>query len=315
MTRSLILGGAGFIGSNLVRAMISGEDRPRIFTRPSYALANIEDIQNRIEVIHGDFMDDVALRAAVQGVDIVYHLVSTTFPSMTIESSVYDVLSNLLPTIRLLEICASSGVRKVVYASSGGTVYGEPLTTPISEDHPRVPKSAYGQSKLTIENYLDFYARTSSLEIDILRLSNPYGPYQNPYGIQGIVAVAMGCARSGRPLKLFGRGETIRDYIYVRDAVSAMVLAGKKSGSHLANISASEGHSVLEIVAAVERISGVKIRKEFIPARKGDVSVNILSNRRAQEIYGWAPCVNLEDGLRQTWEWMTRAGRGTALTV
>jgi len=302
----LILGGAGFIGGNLSRALVARGDRPRVFSRPSNTLSNIEDIFNKIDLVYGDFMDDVALRKALEGVDTVYHLISTTFPSMTTESSVYDLLSNLLPTIRLLEICAASGVKKIVYASSGGTVYGEPLQIPIDEDHPRMPKSAYGQSKLTIENFLHFYANTTEIEVNILRISNPYGPGQNPFGVQGIIAVAMGCAKTKRPLKLFGRGETVRDYIFIDDVVRAMILAAKKAGSFTTNISSGIGYSVIEIVEAVERVAGRTIEKKFISPNGGDVMTNILANNRAREIYGWEPETGLTDGLTLTWKWMNK---------
>jgi UDP-glucose 4-epimerase len=302
----LVLGGAGFIGGHLSRALVDRGDRPRIFNRPSYALSNIEDILGKIDLVYGDFMDDVILRKALDGVDTVYHLISTTFPSMTTESSVYDVLSNLLPTIRLLEICAESGVKKIIYASSGGTVYGEPLRIPIDEDHIRTPKSAYGQSKLTIENYLHFYARTTQLDIDILRISNPYGPGQNPFGVQGIVAVAMGCAQANRPLKVFGKGETVRDYIFIDDVVKAMILSAEKPGSFITNISSGIGYSVIEIIDAVERVAGRTIEKQFISPREGDVLTNVLANNRAREIYGWEPVTGLTDGLALTWEWMRR---------
>lgn len=302
----LVLGGAGFIGGNLSRALVAMGDRPRVFNRPGYALSNIEDIFSKIDLISGDFMDDVALRKALDGVDTVYHLISTTFPSMTTESSVYDVMSNLLPTIRLLEICAASGVKKIVYASSGGTVYGEPLYMPIDEEHLRMPKSAYGQSKLTIENYLHFYARTTNVDVDILRISNPYGPGQNPFGVQGIIAIALGCAKSKRPLKLFGRGEAVRDYVFIEDVVRAMILAAEKPGSFTTNISSCVGYSVIEIVEAVERVSGQTIEKQFISSRVGDVLINILENNRAREIYGWWPKTTLTDGLALTWEWMNK---------
>lgn len=305
----LVLGGAGFIGGNLSRALVARGDRPRVFNRPSYALSNIEDIFSKIDLVSGDFMDDVALRKALDGVDTVYHLISTTFPSMTTESSVYDVLSNLLPTIRLLEICAASGVKKIVYASSGGTVYGEPLHIPIDEEHHRMPKSAYGQSKLTIENYLHFYARTTQVDVDILRISNPYGPGQNPFGVQGIIAVAMGCAQARRPLKLFGRGEAVRDYIFIDDVVRAMILAAEKPGSFTTNISSGVGYSVIEVVDAVERVAGRTIEKQFISPRGGDVLTNILANNRAREIYGWEPETILTDGLAITWEWMSKKPR------
>jgi UDP-glucose 4-epimerase len=251
-------------------------------------------------------MDDVALRKALDGIDTVFHLVSTTFPGMTIESSVYDVLSNLLPTIRLLEICISNGVKKIVYASSGGTIYGEPSKTTISEDHQLLPKSAYGQSKLTIENYLRFYARTTELEVNILRISNPFGPRQNPYGIQGLIAVAMGCAYNGRTVKIFGKGETVRDYIYIDDVIDALLLAAKRPGSFITNISTGKGYSVVEIIDAIEKVTGKVIRREFVPMRKGDVTINVLENRLAYEIYGWKPKTRIEDGLSNTWEWIKK---------
>lgn len=305
----LVLGGAGFIGGNLSRALVAGGERPRVFTRPSYALSNIEDIFGDIDLVYGDVMDDVAVRKALVGVDTVFHLISTTFPSMTIESSVYDVLSNLLPTIRLLELCVASGVKKIVYASSGGTVYGEPQRIPIDEEHPRTPASAYGQSKLTIENFLHFYARTTPIDVDVLRISNPYGPGQNPFGVQGVVAVAMGCALAGRPLRLFGKGETVRDFVFIADVVKAMILAGEKPGSFTSNISTGVGVAVLEIVDAIERVSGRTIDKEFVPPRDGDVRVNILANTRARDHYGWTPETSLTDGLALTWAWMNRRRR------
>jgi len=302
--KQLVLGGAGFMGANLVRALVAAGDKPRIFNRPSRALSNLQSVSENIEIVAGDFMDDVALKRSLQGIDVVFHLVSTTFPSMTQESSFYDALSNLLPTIRLLELCNQGGVRKLIYASSGGTIYGEPVKLPITEDHPLLPKSAYGQSKLTVENYLRFFQRMTGLEVDILRISNPYGPYQNPFGVQGLVAVAMGCALTGRPLRIFGKGETVRDYIYIADVAQAMVCAAETPGSTLVNVSSGEGRSTIEIVEAIERITGKKIKREFVPQRSGDVAVNILSNQQAKHIYSWQPHVTFDEGIKKTWDWM-----------
>ncbi len=304
MTKYLILGGAGFIGSNLARSLIARGESPRIVNRPSFSISNIEDILDQSEVLYGDMMDDVLLRRATKDIDVVFHLISTTFPSMTIESSVYDVLSNLLPTIRLVESCLANGVKKIVYASSGGTIYGEPQTTLITEDHPLTPKSAYGQSKLTIENYLNFYARSTALEINVLRISNPFGPGQKLLGVQGIVAVAMGCAYYDRALKIYGEGQSVRDYLYIDNVVEAITLAADQPGSSIVNISSGAGHSVMEVIQAVEAVSGKTIRKEFIPDRPGDVKVNILSNQRAHEIYGWTPKIELQEGLLRTWQYI-----------
>ncbi len=300
MAKYLILGGAGFIGGNLTRELVVRGERPKIFTRSSFSVSNLEDVIDDIDIIYGDFMDDVALRNATKGIDTVFHMISTTFPSMTIESSVYDVFSNLLPTIRLVEACIANGVKRIVYASSGGTIYGEPQVTPIPEEHPLMPKSAYGQSKLTIENYLNFYARSTQLEINVLRISNPFGPGQNSWRVQGIIGVSFGCAYNKRLLKIYGKGEAVRDYIYIDDVIEAMLLAAENSGSSIVNISSGIGHSVMDIVQSVEEVTGRTIRKEFIPDRPGDVRVNVLANKRAYEIYGWSPKVEFKDGLFRT---------------
>jgi UDP-glucose 4-epimerase len=252
----------------------------------------------------GDFMNDVALRDALRGVDTVFHLVSTTFPGMTLESSVYDVLSNVLPTIRMLELCLASGVRKVVFASSGGAVYGEPDTMPIAESHATAPISAHGQSKLTIENYLSYFARTTALDVDILRISNPYGPFQNPFGIQGLVAVAMACAHNGRTLQILGKGEAIRDYIYIGDVVEGLRKAASHSGSATLNLSSGRGYSVIEVVEMIEAVSGRRIARSFSPARKSDVSANVLSNQRSADLLHWQPTTDFATGLRRTWDWV-----------
>lgn len=296
----LVLGGAGFLGSNLVNRLVAQGLRPRVLARPSRSSANLRRVMDRIELIHGDFMDDAVLRVALRGVHTVFHLITTTFPNMVIESSNYDLLSNLLPTIRLMELAREAGVKRIVYASSGGTVYGEPQQIPIPEDHPLAPKSAYGQSKLTIENYLSFYARTTELEVSILRVSNPYGPQQNIYGAQGLLAVTMGCVLDGRPLKVFGEGRAVRDYIYIDDVVDAMLKA-TVSAPGIMNISSGLGRSVNDVIAAVEAASGRQVQRLALPDRPGDVSVSILDNRRAQQLLAWTPSVPFGDGVARTW--------------
>lgn len=301
--RVLVLGGAGFIGANLVRALVAQGLRPRVLTRPSRSVASLRRQLGEVDLINGDLMDDVVVRAALTGVDTVFHLVTTTFPNMVVQSSNYDLLSNLLPTIRVLELARELGVRRIVYASSGGTIYGEPLRVPIDEDHPLAPKSPYGQSKLTIENYLSFYGRTTPLEVCILRLSNPYGPGQNPFGVQGLVAVAMGCALDGRPIQVYGEGTAVRDYIYIADVVDAMLRAAVRPPCVL-NISSSTGVAVRALLDAVDRISGRPLRRVGLPARAGDVQANVLDNTRARAWLDWTPATALDDGLRATWAHM-----------
>lgn len=297
----LVLGGAGFIGSNVVHALVAQGHCPRVLTRPSRSNVNLRQVLDRIELIYGDFMDDTVLRVALSGVRTVYHLITTTFPGMVIESCNYDLLSNLLPTIRMLEFARETGVRRIVYASSGGTIYGEPQQLPISESHPLAPQSAYGQSKLTIENYLSFYARTTPLEVSILRVSNPYGPAQNVYGNQGLVAVAMGCAMDGRTLRVFGTGDSVRDYIYIDDVVDAMLRA-TVAPPGVMNISSATGRSVNEVIETVERASGRRIARIQMPDRPCDVKVSILDNTRARQELGWRPHVEFATGVARYWE-------------
>lgn len=300
----LVLGGAGFIGSNLVRALVKDGKRPVIFTRPTYAVSMLSDILDNIDIIYGDFMDDVAIRKALNGVDTVYHLISTTFPNTTIESSVYDIFSNLIPTIRLVELCSENKVKRIIYASSGGTVYGEPEYLPIDEKHPLIPKSIYGQSKMTIENYLGFYARSMDIIINVLRISNPYGPGQNPFGAQGLVAVTLGKALHNRKITIYGDGNIVRDYVYIDDVIRAMTMAAKVDRSMLVNISSAKGYSILDIVNKIEQVTKIKLVKEFIPYRVGDVKTSILSNGLAKEIFNWSPAIDLDEGIQKTWEWI-----------
>lgn len=297
MQKTLILGGTGFIGGNLIRTLVARGEYPRVLIRSSSSLAALEDILDRIEIFYGDFQDNATLHQATKDIDVVFHLISTAGPSSKIDSSFDDALSNFLPTIRLLENCIINKVKKIIYASSGGTVYGEPKIIPIPEEHPLQPKSVYGQSKLTIENFLNFYVRSMALDINIMRISNPFGLGQNPLKVQGIISVALNCAYSDRVLQLFGNGEAIRDYIYIDDVVEAMILAAQKAGSSIVNVSSGIGYSVRDIVQTVENVSGRIIRKEFIPARTSDVDVSILSNKRAFEIYGWTPLVGIEEGI------------------
>ncbi len=297
MQRSLILGATGFIGGNLVRSLVARGESPRILIRRTSSLYFLEDILDQIEIVYGDFQNNAVLCEATKDIDVIYHLISTTYPSSTLENSYDDVISDFSSTVRLVENSIANGVKKIVYASSGGTVYGEPKIIPIPEDHPLLPKSVYGQSKLSIENYLNFHARLMTLDVNILRISNPFGPGQNPAKAQGIVAVALNCAYSSQVLKLYGNGEAIRDYLYIDDVSEALILAAQKPGSSIVNISSGIGYSVRDIVEAVEEVSGRIIIKEFIPARSSDVSISILSNQHAFDVYGWTPKTDLKEGI------------------
>ena len=304
-SKYLILGGAGFIGSNLTKRLVSLGHTVKVYSRSSRSISNLLPIMDDIDLVYGDLMDHVTLKNALENVETVIHLISTTFPGTTLNSGVYDINSNLVPTVKLLEMCTSCNVKNLIYASSGGTVYGEPQTIPVSEDHPLNPLSIYGQSKKAIEGYLEFFSRVNDLNIQILRISNPFGPFQNPFAAQGVIAVAMGCVLFNRPFKVFGDGSTVRDYIYIDDVIDAFLAAANNNSSNVCNISFGHGTSVTEILECIEKYSSKKIKKIYIDARQGDVKVNILSNNKASETYGWSPKIDFSTGISKTWDWLS----------
>lgn len=294
----LIIGGAGFIGSHIVRECLASGHVVKVYTRPTHSLKRLVDVQDSIEVAYGDFMDDHAVSEALHGIDAVVHTLSTTFPQTVTRSAAYDVMSNLLPMIRLLDHCLRFGIHNLTYLSSGGTVYGEAHKLPIDEEHPRNPISLYGLSKLTIENYLHFIAGMQGISAKILRVSNPYGPSQNYYGVQGIVGVALGCLIHQRPFTIFGDGENLRDYIHVADVARAVRLAIGYRSSLTANISTAVGTSIIGLLDELATVTERPLERCFQPDRGIDVRSNVLANQRARDELGWTPTYALRDGLR-----------------
>jgi len=212
-------------------------------------------------------MDDHAISEALVGVDAVVHSLSTTFPKTVIASAAYDVMSNLLPTIRLVDNCLRLGVHNITYLSSGGTVYGEAQYLPIDEKHPRNPLSLYGLSKLTIENYLHFIAQSQDLAVKTLRVGNPYGIEQNIYGVQGIVGVALGAMLHGRPFTIFGDGSNVRDYIAAEDVFQATLAAINYPTSLIANIGTGRGTSTLELLNLLQATAHSTLEIQHLPDR------------------------------------------------
>lgn len=295
----LIIGGAGFIGSQVVQECLAAGHSVRVYTRPTHSLERLIKVLDNIEVVYGDFMDDHAVYEALEGVEAVVHSLSTTFPKTVIQSAAYDVMSNLLPTMRLVDHCQKLKIDNLTYLSSGGTVYGEARHLPIDENHPRTPISLYGLSKLTIENYLQFISELQPIKVKILRVSNPYGPSQNFYGVQGIVGVALGCLINKRPFSVFGDGLAQRDYIHVRDVARAVNLAIEYPGNATLNIATGVATSILDLLTELESAAGIRLARQIVPDRGIDVRRNALDNRLAREVLGWSPEYSLQAGLRE----------------
>lgn len=311
-TWTTILGGAGFLGSHLAELLVGRGERVRIFDRPNADRRNLVAVADRIEFLGGDFLNESDLEHAVDGSSILYHLVSTTIPATSNENPVYDVESNLVPTLNLLDFAARSGVDRVVFVSSGGTVYGRPERLPVPETHPTRPLVSYGVVKRTIEHYLRLYRHHRGLSSCVVRLSNPFGPRQDPRGAQGAASVFLAKAFRGEPISIWGDGSVVRDYIYVTDAVAGLAAAGVYRGSDTVfNIGSGEGVSLSRLVETISRVCGRPLDVRHLPARPFDVPENVLDIGRARRELGWAPGVAMEEGLRRTWAWLEKTGGGS----
>lgn len=253
--------------------------------------------------MEGDLGNHGLIREALEGIDVVFHLASTTLPKTSNDDPGYDVRSNVVDTIQLLEVCVDAGVRKVIFASSGGTVYGVPERLPIKEDHPTNPISSYGIVKLTIEKYLGLLHYLYGLDYAALRISNPYGPYQDPAGQQGAISVFLHRILSGQPIAIWGDGEIVRDYVYISDVVDALELAARSETSRkVLNVGSGRGRSLNEILEVISGIVRREPEVEYLPARSLDVPASVMDVGNARKCLGWIPEVDLVDGVSRTWE-------------
>ena len=303
--RCLVLGGSGFIGSHLVELLVEEGFQVRVFSHLAASSNRLASVARRIELIEGDFRDTPTLAKSVEGCDFVYHLIATTIPSTSNRDQVFDVETNLVPTLRLLEICARERVRQIIFSSSGGTVYGATDTSPIPETHVTEPRSAYGITKLAIEKYLALFHAMHGLEYTVLRVGNAYGPRLPVKGEQGVVGVFLDRLRRGEPILLWGDGSVTRDYVYVGDVARAFRAAlGQQSPFSVFNIGTGAGTSLLELIALMEKVTGCPARILREPARQVDVPVNVLDTSRAGRYLRWEPVTPLETGILNTWNWI-----------
>jgi len=298
--RALVLGGNGFIGSHVVEALLAKGVAVRIMDiaprRPCL------DWPDDVEFVMGSLADSNLLADVLQDVDIVYHLVSTTVPSTSNLDPVADVQSNLIATVSLLEVMRRVGTRRIVFLSSGGTVYGNPQSDPVPEEHPLNPVCSYGVVKVAIENYLTMYESLYGFEALILRVSNPYGPRQGNTGIQGVIATFLGSVRAGKPLKIWGDGSVVRDFIHVRDLAELCALSAASTVSGTFNVGSGRGSSIMDVVDAIREATGAAPEIEFLPQRNFDVKRVVLDISRVTKAFAWEPRTALVDGIRETWD-------------
>ena len=309
-TRCLVLGGKGFIGSHLVDALLRKGMSVKVFDRANIPPLNDAVTASKVEWLDGDFTSEADVSLALAGCDVCYHLVSTTLPQSSNADPVFDVETNVGGTLRLLNHAVRLGVKKIVFISWGGTVYGIPRSVPINEDHPTNPICSYGITKLAIEKYLHLYLTLHGLDYTVLRLSNPFGERQRVRASQGAVAVFMGKVLRGEKIEIWGDGSVVRDYIYIGDAVDAMVKAATYHGDErVFNIGSGVGISLNQILDGIEKVAGRKAERSYTAARAFDVPVSVLARDRAADKLGWMPTTPFTEGLRKMMEWMQAEAR------
>jgi len=302
--KAVLIGGGGFLGSHLAETLLANGQDVCIFDQPGARYLDYSSHRGA-KIVTGNFLDPNAVGEAISDCDIIYHLVSATVPQTSNENPRFDVEVNLIGTLKLLEKIRESSVKKLIFSSSGGTVYGIPQEIPIKESHPTDPISSYGITKLAIEKYLHLYWTLYGMDYCILRISNAYGARQPITPTQGAIAAFLGKALSKEEIVIWGDGTVLRDYIYASDIANAFLQASLIQGElKVFNIGSGHGHSLNDIIAAIENITDVPLKVKYLPGRPFDVPVNVLDITRAKSHLGWDPKVRLEEGVLSAWEWL-----------
>ncbi len=305
--RCLVTGGAGFIGSNLVDALIARGDEVTVVDDLSTGRRGNLDgaLANGAELAELDIRDAAALAALVaeRRPQTVFHLAAQIDVRKSLADPAFDAAVNVGGTANLLDAARAAEAGRVVFVSTGGAIYGEGegQQLPLPEDAPIAPLSAYGQSKFAAEGYLALYERLYGLSGVSLRLGNVYGPRQDPLGEAGVIAIFCGRLRSGERPTAYGDGTQTRDYIYVGDVVAAALAAAESAVSGPLNIGTGRETNVLELAEALGRLGGAEsFEPEFAPPRAGEVQRIALDASRAERELGWRPLTGLDEGLRRT---------------
>lgn len=303
MLKILITGGAGFIGSNIADACIKAGHKVSILDNLSSG--KISNVNKEAKFYKCDIRDEKKVSAVFSRgkFDIVCHHAAQIDVRKSVSDPKFDAGVNVLGTLNILESAAKSKVKKVIFASSGGTIYGECGRNAPDETAKGRPLSPYGITKYTIEFYLNFYRAIHGLRYTILRYANVYGPRQDPFGEAGVVAIFGGKMLKNEEAFIFGDGEQMRDYVYVGDVAKANLLALRRGNDEIINIGTSKAISVKTLFRKMAVICRYKRKPVFKAARPGELFKSFLDAKKAKKVLGWEPSVDLDGGLRTTIEY------------
>ncbi|OQX75402.1 MAG: hypothetical protein B6D64_11690 [Bacteroidetes bacterium 4484_276] len=306
MTKICLVGGAGFIGSSLIRPLINTDREVHV--------VDVNPLPEAIDEAHYHLLniqDDRELVALLAGMDEIIYLAHDGFPAMHHVDPEHEVKSNVFYTVQLFRQLHNTSLKRIIYFSSGGAVYGHTNKTKLKETDETAPVSSYGIAKLAVEKYLRIFYETNGLPVITVRPSNAYGPGQVPFRGQGFVATAIKLIQQNKPVTVFGKEGTIRDYLYIDDLVTAVMgLLDKGKAGETYNIGTGTGHSNLEVIRMIELVAKkqyIKVALNREPKRPFDVNYNVLESTKLKNTAGWAAKIPLEEGIEKTWHWL--AGR------
>jgi UDP-glucose 4-epimerase len=312
--RVLVTGGAGFIGSTLVdRLLAEGHDVDVVDDLSSGSLGNLAAARgqrdhrltfSRLDVRSGAVTELIQHRKP----EVVYHLAAQPSVVVSVEQPALDAEVNILGSLNVIQGALAAGTRKVVFAGSGGTLYGAPESIPTREGHPQHPLSPYGVAKKAVIDYLHYYREIQGLESTVLALANVYGPRQDPHGEAGVVAIFSAKLLAGERPTIFGDGEQTRDFVFVDDVCDAFVRAGDKAGGLTINIGTGVETSVQELFDAMARNAGFPDPARYAPARSGELRRSALDPGRAAIHLGWQPWTAIDAGVARTIDWFRSRG-------
>lgn len=309
MAKIVVFGGNGFIGRYLVNGLSDNKsDEIYVFDRfsesHSFGKTVFDNIDN-MHPVHGDFFNRDEVSEVLKDATYVFHLISTTNPVTSHKDPLVDIDTNVRGSIMLFQECAKNKVKRVVFLSSGGTIYGDVDSQKISELVVPRPLSPYGIGKLTIEHYLNYFFHNYGTEYIVYRIANPYGPGQNIEGKQGVIPIFINQFLKNGSVKIYGDGSMRRDYIYIDDVIQMILRSYKLNDANgIYNLGSGNGKSINEVVDAIESCAGYSIRKEFSQAPINYVKNSVLDTTLFTERFGFKPLVPMEEGIQRTWNYV-----------